>query len=224
MFHARPAVRSADLAGRGLSLIINRVYGQGAPRPLHPRGQSSRATWQVTAQRLAPLGVPVLDGGTRDCVVRHSRAVGLPGTLPDIEGLAIRLEGQDGGDLLLAGTGSGILTRYALVPRRRDGVCSTLLPMSTPTGAVLLRASPAPADNATWHLSWARPAGTWHTFGRLTLHADAGPPTPFDPINGLPTGLSQYDVVARLRNPAYIRAAMQRSSPAGSPHHAAELD
>ena len=27
MFHARPAVRSADLAGRGLSLIINRVYG-----------------------------------------------------------------------------------------------------------------------------------------------------------------------------------------------------
>ena len=82
----------------------------------------------------------------------------------------------------------------------------------------------APADNATWHLSWARPAGTWHTFGRLTLHADAGPPTPFDPINGLPTGLSQYDVVARLRNPAYIRAAMQRSSPAGSPHHAAELD
>lgn len=200
---------AADLAGRALSLLINRVYGRDRPRPLHPTGVTGDATWRVHTTAPVPVGVPVIDElGARPCVVRHSRAIGLPDERPDIEGVAVRLSGRDGGDLLLAGTGDGWASRHVLVPRKTSGTCSTLIPMRAPTGPILIRTTPD--GDSRWELSWSRPGRAWHVFGTLAVEGPGGSVAPFAPVGDPPAGLRQYDVVARLREPAYRRAARQR--------------
>jgi hypothetical protein len=81
--------------------------------------------------------------------VRESRSVGLPEGLPDIHGLAVRVTNPDGtpGDLLLATTGWGRLTRFVLtVSRTTYGrPMTTLLPYRTDAGPVLLGARSDPA-------------------------------------------------------------------------------
>lgn len=203
----------AGLGGHALSVLINRIYGRGGARPLHPEGEVLRATWSVTEDAAAPVGVPVCDQqGTWTCVVRRSRAIGLPAGMPDIEGIAVHIGGPSGGDLLYAGTGSGRVGRHLLVPRVSAGTCSTLVPMATSTGPLLLRLVPHDTAATTWGLSWSRPGGRWRTFGTLSIDADAAPAHPFDPVDELPLGLSQYRTMALLRRPAYVQAARQRSA------------
>lgn len=205
---AAPAERAADVGGRVLSVLINRVYGLGRARPLHPRGVTRAGTWTVEATAPTPTGAPCLDRpGAVRCVVRHSRAVGLPSRWPDIEGMAVRLEGEDGGDLLVAGTGDGRLARHLLVPRWADGTCSTLVPLRTPSGPVLVRLRPAGADR--WEVAWSRPGGDWHPVGTLALEEDSVAAPHFDPAQHPPRGLEHYPAVARLRRPAYARARHQ---------------
>ncbi|NHN55278.1 hypothetical protein G9U51_05705 [Calidifontibacter sp. DB0510] len=127
-----------------MSVLINQLYGRGRPRPLHPVGVTRDATWLVHSDPETPVGVPIIDdAGSRPCVLRHSRAIGLPAGAPDIEGLAVHLPGPGGGDLLFAGTGDSPLGRHVLVPRVAEGSCSTLIPMRTTTGPILLRMTPA---------------------------------------------------------------------------------
>lgn len=208
-----PVERAADLGGQALSVLINRVYGLGRARPLHPRGEARAATWTVEASGLTPTGAPCLDrSGTRHCLVRHSRAVGLPSGWPDIEGIAVRLEaGADdpGGDILLAGTGDGFATRHVLWPRRTDGTCTTLFPLCSPSGPVLVRLSPSGPD--AWRISWARPGGDWHACGTLALEDRPVPPSGphFDPVLHAPEGLEHYRTAALLRRTAYVQARRQ---------------
>jgi hypothetical protein len=203
----------AELGGHALSVLINRIYGRGGARPLHPDGEVFRGTWSVTEDAEVPVGVAVCDQqGTWTCVVRRSRAIGLPAGTPDIEGIAVHLDGPSGGDLLLAGTGSGRVSRHLLLPRVSAGTCSTLVPMATGTGPLLLRLTPRGTAAMAWELSWSRPGGRWHTFGSLTLDGDAAPADPFDPVDELPRGLSQYRTMALLRRPSYVQAARQRST------------
>lgn len=217
---AGPTERAADLGGRALSVLINRVYGRGRPRPLHPRGESRRAVWAVDGARAEPTGVPILDqAGAWTCVVRHSRAVGLPGGWPDIEGMAVHIEGEDGGDVLLAGTGDGRVGRHLLVPRWSSGTCTTLLPLRTPTGPVLLRLRPprsagdsgegAASDGQVWEVSWSRPGRGWHLVGMLTMRDEAVSTPHFDPVEHPPRGLEHYPTVALLRSPSYRQARRQ---------------
>jgi hypothetical protein len=114
-----------------------------ASKPLHPRGDVVRGA--LTRSGLTPAtGVPWLDEPGRDRVqVRLSRAVGLPRSLPDIHGLAMRVPTPMGfGDVLLASTGTGRATRFMLTATRDPGgrPMTTLLPYRTPAGAVLLGA------------------------------------------------------------------------------------
>lgn len=214
---AGPVERAADLGGQALSVLINRVYGLGRPRPLHPRGEARAGTWTVEAAGLTPTGAPCLDRpGSRECLVRHSRAVGLPSGWPDIEGIAVRLgpepgAGPDGpgGDVLLAGTGDGAATRHVLWPRRTDGTCTTLFPLRSPTGPVLVRLSPSAPD--AWRISWARPGGEWHPCGTLALDDRPVPTTAphFDPVQHPPEGLEHYRTAALLRRPSYVQARRQ---------------
>ena len=96
-------------------------------------------------------GVAWLDAaGDDEVLVRFSRAIGLPSTLPDIHGIALRipLEGDRFGDLLLASTGLGRMTRFVLtaghdVTRRP---LTTLLPYSGPRGPMLVAARSVAAD------------------------------------------------------------------------------
>jgi len=184
-------------------------------KPLHPRGDLVRGVLRRDGSA-EPTGVPLLDEPGRDLVsVRLSRAVGLPGGLPDVHGLAVRvpLPGDRYGDLLFAATGLGPLTRFLLSPARdrRARAMTTLLPYQTPTGLVLLAAVPVPDES--YELRWARLRGDWHRWGRLVLDRGEGPDPvlSFDPVaNPLP-GLAHPAWVRRLREPAYRAARRSRS-------------
>ena len=189
-------------------------------KPLHPDGD-------VVAGRIyrngseEKTGVAWLDEpGQDDVVVRLSRAIGLPNTLPDIHGLAIRVparrDGHDdgGGDILFATTGWGRVTRFVLTMSRnpRGRPLTTLLPYETDTGPILLAADGGIGGD-TYDLSWARPSGDWHIFAVLRLstrHSDDADLS-FDPVRREIPGLRQYPAVTRLREPAYHRARRSRS-------------
>jgi hypothetical protein len=94
-------------------------------RIFHPVGVLANGT----IERLAPPkdGLPV---ESSDVVGRVSKGVGLPGSLPDIIGLAVRMPplpfAPTSWDVLTASAGSGVLTRFALRP-----VTSWRAPMSS---------------------------------------------------------------------------------------------
>ena len=186
-----------------------------AAKPFHPRGHVVTATLRRFGAE-PTTGSEWLDtAGVDEVLVRQSRAIGLPAPLPDIFGLAVRVPIDEGyGDLLLASTGLGQLTRYALTaarsPQRRP--MTTLLPYRTPAGPVLLSA--VFRDETTIELSWAVRSGDWHRFAELSL-AEAPGEEPdqmvsFDPVKNELPGLQTYDWVRRLREPAYLTA--RRSS------------
>lgn len=209
------AVRTAASAGGRLLEAATSTLAAVRPaaKPLHPLGD-------VVHGRLVrhgsdePTGVPWLDEPGEDAVVaRVSRAIGLPAALPDIHGLAVRVPaGEEYGDLLLASTGRGRLTRFLLTASWQPGgrPLTTLLPYRTPTGPILLGAQAL--DGSTYELSWARPSGDWHALGELRLAGDPGDEdVSFDPVRNRVPGLEQYPAVVRLREPAYLRARKSRS-------------
>lgn len=151
--------------------------------------------------------------GEDQVAVRLSRAIGLPTPVPDVLGLAMRVpSGAGHGDLLLASTGTGRLTRFVLTAGRRPDSrpLTTLLPYRSPTGPLLLAAVP---DSATaYELAWARPVGGWTVFGELRLDAAHGPDPllSFDPLLNTLPGLENYGWARRLREPAYATARLHR--------------
>ena len=160
-------------------------------------------------------GVPWLDEpGSTDVLARLSQAVGLPTWLPDIQGLALRVDpGGSPGDLLFATTGHGRLTRFVLTPSRSFGrPMTTLLPYRAPAGPVLLGAERV--DDTAFELSWATITGPWQPFADLSLLPDGDgrrPEISFDPMLHLVPGLEPYDWVRRLREPSYLGARRSRS-------------
>jgi hypothetical protein len=184
-----------------------------AAKPLHPRGD-------VVAGRLyrsgsdASSGVAWLDEvGQDDVLARRSRAVGLPGSLPDVHGLAVRVPVPGGhGDLLFSTTGWGRLSRFVLTPSRtpQGRPMTTLLPYRTPQGPVLLGARSTGEE--TFELAWARYDGDWHAFADLRLSQLPGTDedVSFDAVLHQLPGLEQYDAVERLREPSYRTARESR--------------
>lgn len=206
----------ADLAGRGLA-GITRALGtlRPADKPLHPQGTTFAAELHRHGSP-EPIGVPWLEqGGTDQVLVRLSRAVGLPGPLPDVAGLALRLRrGQTRyADLLLASTGWNPLSRHLLLPALgSDAPLSSLLPYRSPAGPLVIGARRQPGEEHRFALSWAVVGGRWHRFADLTLtdelpeDADVS----FDPVlNPLP-GLEQYGWVERVRERSYAAARRSR--------------
>ncbi|GAA1955845.1 hypothetical protein GCM10009798_13880 [Nocardioides panacihumi] len=184
-----------------------------ARKPLHPDGDVRDGTL-LRRGADEKTGVAWLDEpGEDDVAVRLSRAIGLPRRLPDIHGLAVRVQGQAGGDLLFATTGRGRLSRFTLTASRhpQGWPLTTLLPYETDSGAVLLSA--VGVGTETYELSWARPAGRWHAFATLRLEAPRGGDAAisFDPVRHQLPGLRQYPAVERLREPAYQRARRSRA-------------
>ncbi|MDI6910051.1 hypothetical protein [Nocardioides sp.] len=189
-----------------------------AAKPLHPRGEVTRGRLFRSGARPA-TGVPWLDeAGEDDVLVRRSRAIGLPVSAPDIHGLAVRVPRPDGGygDLLLASTGWGRLTRFVLTasrsPRRRP--MTTLLPYRTARGPLVIGARATGEES--FELAAAEPEGEWVRFAELRLStlppddtSDAD--VSFDPVANRLPGLEQYDAVERLREPAYHSARAGRS-------------
>lgn len=205
---------AADWAGRALSAATSGIASlRSADKPLHPEGQ----TWAGRLVRVGSdegTGVPWLDQpGEDEVLVRTSRAIGLPGRLPDVSGLALRLrKGQTRyGDVLLASTGWNPVARHLLVPAlRHHQPLTTLLPYRSPVGPIVIGARPV--DVRGYELSWALVGRAWHPLGQLVLEqplpTDAD--TSFDPIlNKLP-GLDQYPWVEHLREYSYATARRRR--------------
>ena len=182
-------------------------------KPLHPDGVVLVGHLDRHGSGVAS-GVTWMDEpGRDDVVVRLSRAVGLPKPLPDIHGLALRVPTADGpGDLLLASTGWGRLSRFALTFGRQPGSrpLTTLLPYRTDAGGVLLGARAT--GPGRYELFWAPYDGDWVAFATLVITeqkaADQG--VSFDAVLNQIPGLSQYPTVVRLREPAYSRARGSR--------------
>ena len=203
-------------------------------KPMHPRG----AVFEAVLERHGsdrPWGVPFLDATARDdVVVRLSRGAGLPGPLPDLLGLAVRV--GDGSaqpvDLLLSTTGRGALTRVVPVPRRDTAsfYCS-IMAYSSPGGPIRLAALPTadgvPSDPEplaaavrehplVFVLAAARGLGAWSPFARLTVR-DAvrtlDPELRFDAVRHPPPGLVPDGPLARFRAPAYAAAQEARGGP-----------
>ena len=213
--------RAASTAGgQVLRAVIGAVDAlRPAAKPLHPQGAVTRGVLERHGGAV-PSGIAWLDGsGTDDVLVRWSRAVGLPSPAPDVFGLALRV--QVGGlpaDVLFSTTGTGPVSRFALLPAwSAQRPMTTLLPYRTLSGPVLLRA--VPRDARTVELAWARGTGGWHPFG--TVHLDDAPGSAadadvsFDPVLNSVPGLDPYDWVARLREPSYRSARRSRGDAAG---------
>ncbi|WP_196804044.1 hypothetical protein [Marmoricola sp. URHB0036] len=206
-----------SLARAGGGALASLIRGVSALRvdakPLHPRGIVVRGTLRRHGLDL-PTGVAWLDEqGEDDVVLRWSRAVGLPSPVPDIHGLAVRVERADGfGDVLFATTGWVGPLRLVLVPGiSAHRAMTTLLPYTTPEGALLLGARPG--EDVT-RLYVATPLGPWREFAEL--RESAGPPLDqpirFDPVLHPLPGLAFPAWVKRLREPAY-RTARETQHP-----------
>ena len=214
---------AVDLVIRGASTFGGAVLGAAAwtvgevrpaAKPLHPRGRVLVARLRRRGSTPS-TGVRFLDeAADEEVVVRESRAIGLPRPLPDIQGLALRvpLPDQTFGDLLLASTGFGRLSRYMLTPSRATygRPMTTLLPYRTDAGPVLLGSrSDSPGVVS---LACSVRGGPWRPFAEPTISTDEAPDPglSFDPVLHAVPGLAQYPAVRRLREPAYRSARRSR--------------
>lgn len=226
-----PPVRRSPLAraiGSALSAAFGLLQRVRHPRPIHSRGVvlSGEMRWIPDA---APSGIAFIDdapGSPVRVVARVSRSLGLPAPLPDIIGLALRID-VDGTacDLELASTGWNVPGRFLLLPHRRPerARLGTLLPYRGPRGPVVLtartRRGRPPAtdprelpghDDSAWTLTVAHvtPAGPWHPFAVLELRRDADQDDHglrFDTVRRPIPGARAYRWVSALRQPSYER-------------------
>jgi hypothetical protein len=209
--------------GAALAAVTGVVARALRRRPLHPRGVLLRATLVVAEDEAGAVAVPQ---GRTDTLVRVSLAVGLPSGLPDVVGLAVRWT-DDGApqDVLFSSAGLGHVTRYVLAPRRRlmRGGFSTLMPLRSPHGPVVLGLRPDPGATRahgvpTLEVLEASPLGPWRRFGAIELHGPVAgrtrdgddPGVRFDPTRNAPRRLGTYAWEDALRAPVY--AAARRGS------------
>lgn len=214
-------------AGVAAAVVMGAASALRRKRVFHPDGVAFEATLQVTG---AEHGAPLLDeAGRRVALVRLSRGAGLPRSLPDFLGLALRVPDAHGPgahqDLLLVSAGDRPVLRHALVPVRGfdHQRFSTLLPYEVGGRKVLFGArvvgegGPVPLqlgdlrDRAAttglrFALELAEPSGEWEPIGIVDVGArlaDAeGDALRFDPAN-TGGGIEPVGVVQTIRRLAY---------------------
>ena len=119
-------------------------------RIFHPNGVAFDGTLHIDGPGSLLGDVPLFAGGDHPAIVRFSRGVGLPESVPDILGIAVKLPGAHGPggdqDLLLVSSGSGGIGRHLLVPAGSFGErpYSTLLMYRAGSQRVLFGLEPGP--------------------------------------------------------------------------------
>ncbi|MGN9783382.1 hypothetical protein ACTMTF_18250 [Nonomuraea sp. ZG12] len=217
--HAVPA--RAERAAEGPARLVARLrHG----RALHPRGLMVAATLRVTGG--AALGVLVLDTpGEHEVLARLSKGGSLPGSLPDVLGLAVRLPGPL--DLLLSTCGR---VPWLLRPRTgfTAGPYSTLVPYDSGTGPVWFMAWPegmsVPANPRLLAVALDRGPLQFHLHAVqkdrravrvATLRVRAPLPetdVAFDPVLNDHPSLRQPEWLRRLRRGAYLGSRQARAA------------
>ena len=215
----------ATFVGRALGgafFLLGKARGRKA---LHPRGEVLQGLIGRHGA-VGSTGVAWLDeAGTNHVAVRLSRSLGLPAPRPDILGMALRIATQPGqfGDVLLATTGTGLISRYVLLPTRRHGLraYTSLFPYRTLAGPLLLAAIPTAGSPRQYELAYSRPAGPWLPFGTLevtqTTYRDHDLDLSFDPVLNVVPGLETYDWAAQLRRFSYAASRRARKHRNGQP-------
>ena len=217
----RPAQALAAVGGRLLAAAFGLTARARGTRALHAVGVCGSAS--LTVRPGPPCGVVLLDDpGPHPCQVRWSRAMGR-GEGHDIEGLAVRVQGPAAGDVLLASTGTGVLGRHLLVPRRADehGPVTTLLPLSTARGPRLLRLDAVDPGGASadepptaYRLLVSAPGRPWHERGTLSVTwDDRDCSRRHDPVGHPPAGAWTHPLWARLRDPSYAASQQVAADP-----------
>lgn len=201
-------------------------------RVFHPDG----VVFRGEVRRVAPdgHGLPLQSG---DVLARLSKGIGLPFGLPDIGGLAFRRFGrspdEQDWDVLLAGSGSGIVGRMIPWPARSWGTTefSTLMPLQYDGRSWWLRAVATESPTGAMNVENARDA---LFSNRMEFRIDqACGPDDFVPLAYLrptgPSGISDAQVgFDSVRNshpqvrpaPEWLRAVRQsayRNSREGRP-------
>jgi hypothetical protein len=191
-------------------------------RIFHPFGVGFRGRYTPVGEGSGALALE----RESEPLVRLSRSIGLPESLPDPCGLALRFPDAFGAgehqDLLLVSSGVAPLARHALLPSR--GFCdrpySSVLPYRLQGETAMLGAravAPAPGPKLAelrerevgglvFELLLADVGGSWKSVGRLAL-GERMPPEQterlwFDPTN-TGGGLELAGSLNRLRGPSY---------------------
>ncbi|HZF91560.1 phosphodiesterase [Streptomyces sp.] len=216
---------------RAAYALARRVARRRAAPALHPAGVTCTGTLEVPGD--GGWRVPWLDRpGTYAVTVRWSRALGLPGRLPDGLGLALRVENADGAgaplDLLLTSSRAGRLGRHLPLLRHDalTGPYSTLVAYRTGHRARVLAAFPVRGGHGPvgvslpdlrqalaraplrFDLRAAAPGEPWRSFATLTL-TTAPHPLPesgtvsYDPYLHCLPELRPTAWLSRLREAAY---------------------
>jgi hypothetical protein len=137
-------------------------------RVFHPEGVAHRA-------RIALDGGHGLPAGTRRGIVRLSRGIGLPDALPDLLGLAIRIDDVAGTgahqDLLLVSSSAAFPLRHLLVPARHFArpTYSSLARFRAPDGAVVTAVARALVGSHQFELGVAEGTGAPRPAGVVVL-------------------------------------------------------
>ena len=229
---ATPVIEAT--AGAASSVVFGLASFVRRARIFHPDGVAFAATVDVEGGGVLPVG-------QHEAVVRFSRGVGLPESLRDILGLAVRLVDAHGPgqhqDLLLVTSGSRPGLRHALVPARTFGHerWSSILPYEVgdarrrvvfgarPRSAALDRASRlddlrrlVAAGGVRFSLEVASPAGRWDEIGILrigdALPDDVSEGLRFNPANTGGT-VAPVGVLQTIRRLAYRGSQRARPAP-----------
>ena len=232
----------AGLAGSAFG-ALSALRGK---RSFHPHGNGYRATLRIDGRHSRLTGVPLFDEQrSHEAVVRASRALGLPESLPDLLGLAVRRPDAHGEgkpqDFLLVTSANGRLLHYLLLlaPAGFFGQSySCILPYRVGGDLRLVGAVPrrpaTPADGtdlealdeavndhqARFELALASLGGRWDPFGELSLQerlpARETEALCFNPWN-TGGGIRPSGPLMGLRDPAYRGSQRARGADPGPP-------
>ena len=232
---ATPVVEAT--AGVVSAAVLGTASAVRRARIFHPDGVAFEATLDVAG---GSHGAPLLDVAARhDAVVRLSRAVGLPRSVPDILGLAIRICDAHGPDrhqdLLTVTSSTRRILRHLLVPASGfdHERWSTLLPYRLGDRRVVLGARRintrtrrrirlddldhrgAAGEGIRFSLDVAAISGPWEPFGVLTLGERLPDATAeaigFDPAN-TGGGIEPVGFLQALRRLSYRTSQAARPS------------
>jgi len=216
--HGRAMHPRGLMVGATLDVLGAREHGVG-------QQASEQVSRQVSRHGVRGIGVPVLDEpGVHQVVARLSKGGSLPGALPDVLGLAVRLPGPL--DVLLSTCGA---VPWLLRPRTSftAGPYSSLAPYETDAGPVWIVAwpegPPVPADPALLPHALRRGPLLFRlravsrdgssTVATLRVHT----PLPdvdvaFDPVLNDHPSLRQRRWLRRLRRSAYLGSRQARGA------------
>jgi len=218
----------AEAPERAIGAITSSVFRAlstaRGKRIFHPHGVGFTGLLVPTGD----MGAEILRGPARGVIVRLSRSLGLPESMPDPCGLALRVPNAYGPglhqDLLMVSSGSGRILRHLLLPAQGflDRPYSTLLPYRLKQHLVLIGArgttepgGPGPRlavlrgredARLQFDLTVATLGGAWRQAARL----DVGERLDDERVEGLDLnpkncggGLELAGPINRFRVPAY---------------------